>query len=210
MKLIISLCITATLIFSVQHFTAAGFVTEHARAMAKPAPPVIIKNEEKLKSMAAASKSYVRANRLNEDVCFLLDMSLPSGKNRFFIWDLKKDSLLDQGLVAHGNCYQYWLEGRQYSNKVGSGCTSLGHYKTGFSYTGKWGYAWKLHGLDSTNSNAFERAVVLHSHACVPEAETADEICQSNGCPTVSPGMLNKLKVFINLSRKPMLLYIYN
>jgi hypothetical protein len=44
----------------------------------------------------------------------------------------------------------------------------------------------------------------------VPETGTTDEICQSNGCPTVSPGMLLKLKAIINNSKKPLLLWIYD
>jgi hypothetical protein len=93
---------------------------------------------------------------------------------------------------------------------VGIGCTSLGKYKIGNSYTGKWGYSYKLHGLDSSNNNAFERTVVLHSHSCVPESEVDDDICQSNGCPTVSPNMLGELKTIINNSKKPVLLWIYD
>jgi hypothetical protein len=136
-------------------------------------------------------------------------MSMPSGQNRFFIYDLKKDSLMNSGLVAHGNCFQNWLEGRKYSNVVGCGCTSLGKYKVGIHYTGKFGYSYKLHGLDSSNNNAFERTVVLHSHSCIPESEVADDICQSNGCPTVSPNFLEQLKTIINHSKKPVLLWIY-
>lgn len=165
--------------------------------------------EKKLEEKASLAKQFIRQKGFNDKVCFLLDMSLPSGQNRYFIYDLKKDSLLHAGLVAHGNCYQYWLEGRQYSNVVGSGCTSLGKYKIGNPYTGKFGYSYKLYGLDSSNKNAFERTVVLHSHSCVPETEINDEICQSNGCPTVSPGFLQQLKQIINTSKKPLLLWIY-
>jgi hypothetical protein len=136
-------------------------------------------------------------------------MSLSSGQSRFFIYDLKNDSVMNAGLVAHGNCFEYWLADRRYSNAVGSGCTSLGKYKIGNSYTGKFGYSYKLYGLDSSNNNAFERTVVLHSHGCIPETETADEICQSNGCPTVSPNFLEQLKKIINTSKKPVLLWIY-
>jgi hypothetical protein len=102
-------------------------------------------------------------------------------------------------------------KGRRYSNVVGSGCTSLGKYKIGNSYVGKWGYSYKLHGLDSTNNNAFERTVVLHSHSCVPNEVTDGEICQSNGCPTVSPDFLvPDLKKIINTPLKsPVLLWIY-
>lgn len=163
----------------------------------------------KLKEKAGEAKLFVKQKAYNNNYCFLIDMNLPSGQNRFFVYNLKKDSLESSGLVAHGNCFEYWLDGRRYSNKVGSGCTSLGKYKIGSSYTGKWGYSYKLHGLDSTNNNALERTVVLHSHSCVPEKEVADEICQSNGCPTVSPAFLQKLKLIINSSKKPVLLWVY-
>jgi hypothetical protein len=164
---------------------------------------------EKLKLKAAIAAKFVRQKGLNESICFLIDMSLPSGQNRFFIYNLKSDSLQAHGLVAHGNCFEYWLEGRRYSNVVGSGCTSLGKYKIGNHYTGKFGYSYKLLGLDSSNNNAFERTVVLHAHSCIPETEVENEICQSNGCPTVAPMFLEQLKKIINTSIKPVLLWIY-
>jgi hypothetical protein len=164
---------------------------------------------EKLQEKAAVAKKFVRQKTFNDNICFLVDMSLPSGQNRFFIYDFKKDTVLAAGLVAHGNCFQNWLEGRKYSNVVGCGCTSLGKYKIGIHYIGKFGYSYKLHGLDTSNNNAFERTVVLHSHSCIPETEVADDICQSNGCPTVSPNFLERLKIIINSSKKPMLLWIY-
>jgi len=163
----------------------------------------------KLDQKAAEAKLFVKHKGYNENTSFFIDMSLSSGQNRFYIYDLKNGSLQMAGLVAHGNCFQYWLEGRKYSNVVGSGCTSLGKYKIGAFYTGKFGYSYKLHGLDSTNNKAFERTVVLHSHSCIPETEVAEEICQSNGCPTVSPSFLEQLKSIINSSKKPVLLWIY-
>lgn len=164
---------------------------------------------KKIQEKAAAARKFVQQKGYNTSQCFLIDMSLPSGQKRFFIYDLKNDSLQQGALVAHGNCFEYWLEGRRYSNVTGSGCTSLGRYRIGSSYTGKWGYSYKLHGLDSTNNKAFERTVVLHGHACVPENEVTDDICQSNGCPTVSPSFLLELKTIINRSARPVLLWIY-
>ena len=164
---------------------------------------------KKVKDKGVAAKKFVQQKGYNDRTCFLLDMSLPSGQNRFFIYDLKADTITSAALVAHGNCFEYWLEGRKYSNVVGSGCTSLGRYRIGSSYTGKFGYSYKLHGLDSTNNNAFVRTVVLHAHSCVPDNEVADDICQSNGCPTVSPSFLQQLKAIVNTSGKPVLLWIY-
>jgi len=168
------------------------------------------KKAEKLQQKVQAAKQFAHQKKFNSTYCFLIDMSIPSGKDRFFIYDLQQDSIINQGLVAHGNCFEYWLEGRKYSNVVGSGCTSLGKYKIGIPYSGKFGYSYKLHGLDSSNNNAFERTVVLHSHSCIPEKEVTDEICQSNGCPTVSPLFLQQLKMIVNTSKKPVLLWIYD
>jgi hypothetical protein len=165
--------------------------------------------KEKMQLKAAEAKTFIERNNYNESVCFLVDMSIPSGQSRFFVYDLKKDTSELSGLVTHGNCNQFWLDGRKYDNTVGCGCTSLGKYKVGNSYNGRFGLAFKLHGLDKTNNNAFARFVVLHSHNCVPETEVKDEICQSNGCPTVAPGFLQQLNSITNASKKPVLLWIY-
>ncbi len=166
-------------------------------------------SREKMQLKAAEARTFIEKYHYDQSVCFLIDMSLPSGQNRFFVYDLQKDTLENSGLVTHGNCNRYWLDGRKYDNTVGCGCTSLGKYKVGNSYSGKFGLAFKLYGLDKTNDKAFARYVVLHSHSCVPEIEVKDEICQSNGCPTVAPGFLQQLKPIINTSKKPVLLWIY-
>lgn len=162
-----------------------------------------------LKIKAGSAKQFAEKNKYNKEVCFLIDMKIHSGSNRFFVYDLKNDSVLHSGVVTHGRCNERWLTGRKYGNKPGCGCTSLGRYKIGNAYMGRFGLAYKLHGLDSTNNNAFNRFVVLHAHDCVPENEVWSDICQSDGCPTVSPGFLQELKVIISKSKKPILLWIY-
>lgn len=159
--------------------------------------------------MTAAARTFVIQQDYNQRFCFLIDMSLPSGSKRFFIYNFGKDSVINAGLVTHGNCNQYWLEGQKYGNDPGCGCTSLGRYKIGKPYYGKFGLACKLYGLDSTNDKAFERYVVLHSHSCVPDKEREDDICQSQGCPTLSPAFLTTVQSFISGSKKPVLLWIY-
>jgi hypothetical protein len=170
-------------------------------------PPALI---EKLNLKATNAKAFAQKKNFNTAFCFLIDMSLPSYQKRFFIYDLQKDSVVKSGLVTHGNCNQYWLEGRKFDNTVGCGCTSLGKYKVGNSYMGRFGLAFKLYGLESTNDKAFVRYVVLHSHSCVPETEIETDICQSNGCPTVSPGFLKELEPVIKGSGNPVLLWIFN
>lgn len=164
---------------------------------------------EKIHIKSAEAKIFTRRKNYNPRFCFLIDMSLPSGQKRFFVYDLEKDSICNAGIVAHGRCNETWLKGRRYGNTVGCGCTSLGKYKIGNSYTGRFGLAFKLHGLDKTNDKAYERFVVLHSHDCIPETEMRNEICQSDGCPTVAPAFLRQLAPVITNSKKPLLLWIY-
>lgn len=164
---------------------------------------------EKLKQKSIDAVTYARKNGYNTSICFLIDMSRPSGDNRFFVFDMINDSIRNSGLVTHGRCNEMWLEGRKYSNVPGGGCTSLGRYKIGNPYHGTFGLAYKLYGLDKSNNNAFRRYVVLHSHECVPENEVEDEICQSDGCPTVSSQFLKELKPIIDNSTKPVLLWIF-
>jgi hypothetical protein len=163
-----------------------------------------------LKRKADSLKSFASKNNLNTSTFFLIDMTIESGRNRFFVFDGKQDSVIMQGLVTHGRCNQSWLNGRKFGNDPGCGCTSLGKYKIGYKYSGRFGLAFKLYGLDTTNNNAFKRYVVLHAHECVPEQEIFPApICQSDGCPTVSTGFLSKLSPIIEQSPKPILLLIF-
>ena len=164
-----------------------------------------------LPQKAKAAKAYARKKGFNTAVAFLIDMREDAGKNRFFVYDMEADSVRMAGLVTHGRCNKIWLTGRQYGNTIGCGCTSIGKYRVGNPYKGRFGDAYKLHGLDPSNSNAYARFVVLHSHECVPETPVyPSPICQSDGCPTVSAGFLRLLQKEINRSEKPVLLWIYD
>ena len=163
----------------------------------------------RLNKKATQAKDYITEHGFDEKHCFLLDMRIPSGKNRFFVYNLDEGSVEIAGLVAHGSG-NYYSALPVFSNTPNSNCTSLGRYKIGKSYYGKFGLAYKLYGLDKTNSRAFDRFVVLHAHECVPINEVSPlPICESWGCPTVSPVFLTQLKSYINASSKPILLWIY-
>ena len=164
---------------------------------------------ERLKEKSDNLALYAKQHEYNTQYCFMLDMKIESGKKRFFVYNLKKDSVELAGLVTHGSG-KVNSNDIQFSNAEGSLCTSLGKYKIGNSYNGKFGLAFKLYGLDNSNSNAFNRFVVLHSHSCVPSEETAPfPICESWGCPTVAPAFLTALQTYIDKSQQPILLNIY-
>ena len=163
----------------------------------------------RLKQKADDMALYARQNHFSNQYCFMLDMKIKSGKKRFFVYNLEKDSVELAGLVTHGGGTTN-TSGIQFSNTPNSLCTSSGKYKIGNSYSGKFGLAFKLFGLDKTNSNAYNRFVVLHSHSCVPNEEVAPlTICESWGCPTVAPGFLMELKKYIDQSDRPILMDIY-
>lgn len=152
---------------------------------------------------------FTKQKGLDQEICFIVDLSQHNGKKRFFVYNMKKDSILDAGLVAHGNCMAEYLPEVQYSNVNGSQCSSFGRYKVGMRYTGQYGKAFKLHGLDSTNSLAFERSIVIHAKPCIPETESyPQQICNSQGCPSVAPGFLNRLDQYITKAKKPILLWV--
>ena len=164
----------------------------------------------RLNKKALLVKAFIEAHDFYTTYCFLVDMRLPSGDNRFFVYNLKKDSVEIAGLVTHGSGINNDSDIPTFSNAPNSYCTSLGKYKIGKPYYGKFGLAYKLYGLENTNSKAFERFVVLHSHECVPNDEVRPQvICESWGCPTVAPAFLSQLQSYINASSKPIMLWIY-
>jgi hypothetical protein len=156
------------------------------------------------------AKQFCKRNGYDTSVVFLLDLSLHNGCKRFFICDLKTGTVQNSGLVTHGSCNTRYLSKVLFNNVSGGGCSSSGKYKVGAFYKGNFGDAYKLYGLDSSNSNAYERYIVLHSHSCVPDNEIfPDQICNSQGCTTVSPAFLKELEKVIVKKKKPILMWVF-
>lgn len=160
-------------------------------------------------SVYRTMQSYAKVHHYNTSTAFFINLKIHSGKPRFFVLDLKNEQINSSALVTHGSGSSVAADSLIFSNKPGSNASSLGWYRVGASYQGRFGLAFKLHGLSASNSNAFERAVVLHAHPCVPEASVfPSTICESWGCPTVAPGFLNQLQKIIDRSKLPVLLQI--
>ena len=186
-------------------FSSAAAKTAFKPKKDENAKNVLIRLKQKAEDIAL----YAKEHAYNSQYCFMVDMKIESGKKRFFVYNLKKDSVELSGLVTNGSG-KTSSGSTQFSNVPNSLCTSLGKYKIGNSYMGRFGLAFKLYGLDNTNSKAFDRFVVLHSHSCVPNEETAPfPICESWGCPTVAPAFLTQLKTYIDKAVQPVLLNIY-
>lgn len=137
---------------------------------------------------------------LNDKIISIVDFSLPSGKKRLFILDLKNCSVLFNTYVAHGkNSGKDFAN--QFSNNDQSYKSSLGFYVTGDTYVGNHGYSLRLKGEEKgINDNAGNRAIVMHSAWYVNEniAKSQGYIGRSQGCPALpeelSTPIIEKIK----------------
>lgn len=176
---------------------------------------VSLTTQQRLKVKACEAKAYCVSKGFNTNYCFLVDFSIHSGKRRFFVWDLKGDSIKYASLCAHG----YGKDGTPskpvFSNVPGSLCSSLGKYKIGIRAYSKWGINvhYKLHGLEPTNDNAFKRIVVLHSYTPLPAAEIYPlhlPLGMSQGCPVICNETMRQVDALLKAETKSVLLWIYN
>lgn len=159
---------------------------------------------KKLKAFLKMKAGY------SSDLVFLIDMKIKSGLNRFFVYDLKKNEVIDQGLVAHGCGSETGIDGRlKFSNVNNSLATSLGKYSIGESYIGQFGKAYKLYGLEASNSNAYLRNIVLHKYGKMPYGEQANSVCNSYGCPMLNESYFKRIEKILDSSKKNILLDIY-
>ena len=114
-------------------------------------------------------------------------------------------------LVTHGKKSEVEnAKAKVFSNEVNSEMSSLGFYLTGVEpYVGKHGQSLKLVGLSKTNSNAFERGIVIHSADYATESfvQERGRLGLSQGCPAVSP---NKIKSVLTKLEGHALLFIYS
>ncbi len=155
-------------------------------------------------------KSYIKGKEYNQDLAVFINFKIPSGKYRYFIYDLKNDKIVHKAVVSHGSGSVIpGSDALQFSNVEGSYQSSLGKYSIGESYVGKFGKTYRLNGLDSTNSNAMQRAIVLHSFGCVPDRESQTPACLSLGCPMLSVNAFKESAKYIDQSKQPILLYAF-
>ncbi len=160
--------------------------------------------------------TYCKANNFNEEYFFLIDLSIHSGKNRFFVYDFGQKKITSKKLVTHGSCDvngdnpDKWEKAR-FSNKNDSHCSAKGKYKIGKRDYSSWGIKVKywLHGLEKTNNNAEQRVIVLHSWNAVSDEEVYPKFSPlSWGCPAVSDEFMKALDGKLQKAKKPVLLWI--
>jgi hypothetical protein len=137
-----------------------------------------------------------RESIAHRDSIGVVDFSLHSRAPRFHLVNLT-DGTVRSHLVAHGRgsdpAHTGWLE--YFSNEPHSNATSAGAYRTGASYVGAHGRSMRLDGLDPTNSNAAERAIVVHGAWYVSEAMIGHSgaLGRSQGCFAVASSSVDEI-----------------
>jgi len=175
------------------------------------------KINDRLTSKVSEAYKYCTDNDMNTDFCILIDMNIHSGKNRLVVWDFKNDSIIKQGLVSHGCGNEPWgadytKENPKFSNTPESHLSSIGKYAIGNRAWSNWGINIKywLKGLESTNSNAVKRVIVLHGWEEISDNEIfPNGTAEGWGCPAVSNNMMRFLDEKLKPVDKPILFWIY-
>ena len=155
-------------------------------AMPKPVRPEI---NPGLLARARAALDSKAAFIKHRDVIGISDFSKASRDPRFYLVHVGS-GMITEYHVAHGRgsdpAHTGWLE--RFSNEVGSEASSAGAYVTGDIYYGKYGRSLRLTGLDYSNSNALERAIVIHGawYADPKVIEQHGKLGRSEGCFALS------------------------
>jgi hypothetical protein len=132
----------------------------------------------------------------------IVDFNQPSTSKRLYVFDTFEKKV-ESYYVAHGR----GSEGAAgsnipavFSNQNGSNSSSLGIYRTLDEYNGHHGRSLRLAGLEPTNSNALDRAVVMHTAEYVSDSfiRQTGRIGRSEGCfaveRSVGDTLINELK----------------
>lgn len=155
-------------------------------------------------------KKFIKDKDYNQDLAIFINFKIPSGKYRYFVYHLKSDRIVQKAIVAHGSGSVIpGSAALKFSNIEGSYQSSLGKYVIGGSYVGQFGKAYRLKGLDATNDNAMQRAIVLHSFTSVPDTESDKPSPLSLGCPMLSVNAFKETAKYIDKSEKSIILYTF-
>jgi len=171
------------------------------------------KNYQKIHQEA---QQFIEKNQYHSDFYILVDLSIHSGKNRFFVYDFKQQKNTLEALTTHGSCDQFEsnptkFQKVKFSNENNSHCSSHGKYRIGKRDYSSWGINIKywLHGLEKSNDQAVKRVVVLHSWGAVQDFETYPVYAPlSWGCPAISNEKMKEIDPILKPIKKPVLLWI--
>lgn len=157
-------------------------------------------------------RDYCERRGYSTDYYILVDFSIPSGKKRFFIYDLQHGKRVLSSYCMHGSGKGNTDAKPKFSNEFGSGCSSLGRYVM-IGKGSKFKKSIRLRGLDKTNYLAETRGILIHSAGKVTRFSGKNDYIpigsESRGCFTVSRDCMTKvMEIYRGASKqRPVMLY---
>lgn len=144
-------------------------------------------NPDLIQKVITTLKCAQKSELEHKPTLTVIDFSLPANQKRLWVFDLKEKQLLFHTHVSHG-IKSGALLSEYFSNVHNSKTSSIGVFKTGNAYYGRYGLALKLDGLERTfNDHAFGRAIVMHGGWYVNEEfiNKYGRPGRSWGCPAI-------------------------
>lgn len=178
---------------------AFGLAPEAPPPPPAPALPTVIEPnpayDRKLLEIGAREIERAGARVWRRDIVGIADFARPSTLPRFHFVNLEGGTIRSF-YVAHGRGSDRDHSGflQDFSNVPGSEATSRGAYLTCEWYNGKYGTSIRLEGLDQDNSNALDRAIVMHPawYASPGLIAKQGKLGRSEGCFAMAPDQFNE------------------
>lgn len=169
---------------------AAAPVGLASASFGQPVPPVSSAADVELMRRARRALDQHHGEVALRDRLITIDFGFHSREARLSVVDLVGGWRRNYR-VAHGRGSDPEHSGylQRFSNDIGSLATSAGSYVTGDIYEGVHGQSMRLIGLDPANTNAEDRAIVMHSapYAGTEHLATWGKLGRSDGCLVVDP-----------------------
>lgn len=171
---------------------------------AAAAPEPLFPVDPDLMKRAKAALDTHSGSLVHRDRIVVIDFAAPSSQRRMHLLDLEAGKATSL-LVTHGSGSDPRHTGflQKFSNIEGSNASSRGTFVTTDYYVGQHGRSQRLLGLDPSNSNALQRAIVLHSAWYAEEdmLRTHGMLGRSQGCFAVGESGLADAFAFLGQGR---------
>lgn len=174
-------------------FIASAAAATGALALPARLPAQVQTGGEKAaRILEIARREVARADAVlwRRDIAGIADFGVHSSVPRFHFANLEAGTVTTYH-VTHGTGsdpeHDGWL--KHFSNVPGSNATSRGAYISWEWYKGRYGTSIRLGGLDPDNSNALDRAIVMHAadYARPEHIARWGKLGRSNGCLAMAP-----------------------
>ena len=164
-----------------------------------------------IEERAEKALAFAKRHDMNEHYALFVNYRIPSGTPRLFVWDFQQKKIVASTYVMHGPGGGSTAKRPRFSNKPGSGCSSLGKFFVTKEHGNRNKQGFRIKGMDFDNQSAYERGLMIHSSFWV------DRYCwmryiplrakSSLGCVTVSSRGMDYLYSLISKEEKPLLLW---